>query len=212
MAAVDKRARIEATNPLNMQDSIYYQLLQSNLIQAYKLNLLNATNAFQPFPLAAPASTTIDAAASLLALSNGLVAPPGIIKPQAHKATAEPLKKLLLHQFEEQQRQLAASPVREQDCRESQTERPDSESTTSASESEDEPSLDALLAKHIVDPNTLRLIREKIADSQRTLELKIDSLYTQNHILQQEIACLRNKRSADASPVPSQVSSLKLVC
>lgn len=96
----------------------------------------------------------------------------------------------------------------------------------------DEPSLDALLAKSIPNPNTLRLVREKIADSQRALELKIDSLNSQNHILQQvrslhtrelhrrvsderliqEIACLRNKRSADASPLPSQTTSLKLKC
>lgn len=108
---------------------------------------------------------------------------------------------------------MAGSPPREQDCRESQAERPESESTTSASESEDEPSLDALLAKHITEPGTLRLIREKIADSQRVLEIKIDSLYTQNHILQQEIACLRNKRNVEASPASSQLaSSLKMVC
>lgn len=87
----EKKARIEAApttavaaNPLNniFADSLaYYQalLLQSNF--ALKLNLLGAPSAFQqPYTATPSTAKTIDAAAGLLALSNGLAAQPGIIK------------------------------------------------------------------------------------------------------------------------------------
>jgi hypothetical protein len=80
LEALEKRTRVDATNPLSAYDTLYYQamLLQSGL---FKFNLLSGASAFQQPRVPTPAAAkTFDAAAGLLALSHGLVGRSGIIK------------------------------------------------------------------------------------------------------------------------------------
>lgn len=116
-------------------------------------------------------------------------------------ASKGPLKKQLLHSYAEERR-------REEEAKEEgkDSARPSSGSvsTSSASEGEEgEISLDRLLEKLVRDPADLAALRAKIAESQRNLEMKIDSLQkqyaaalVQNSSLLQELLQLRAQGKA----------------